>query len=542
MHIHLISLVISYFAALALTANVTEWRSRSIYQIITDRFALTDGSTTASCDPALGKYCGGTWAGISNNLDYIQNMGFDAIWISPVTAQVENMTKDLQSYHGYWQTNLYELNPHFGTAADLRILSKELHARDMYLMVDIVVNDMAFVGAQDNVVYSTLKPFDNEEYYHSPCFVDDPGNITNVEECWLGDDIVALPDLRTEDKNVAQGLYEWISELVSNYSIDGLRIDSAANVNPGFWSDFNDAAGVFGVGEIYDTNYSTLCKYQDILTSVLNYPTYLPMTMAFNATNGSMSDLTQSVLNVKSHCRDSTLMGTFSENHDVPRFASYTSDMTLAKNIITFTILSDGIPIIYQGQEQHTTGRYNPVNRAALWLSKYNVTSELYEHITALNNIRSHAFAHSDNYAIYKAYPLYNDSETIVLRKGFDGQALLTVLTNQGEDGDKHKIMIDGTGYSSNQVIIEVLTCTNFTTENNGSLEVTVQDGAPMVFYPAEELDGYSSCQGNYTKASSDGQTQGAHHHKGEGNVKMAWSLGGYIWWFAASLLVLTWL
>jgi hypothetical protein len=54
-----------------------QWRSQSIYQVITDRFARTDSSTTAACD--LNRYCGGTWQGLINKLDYIQNMGFSAV-------------------------------------------------------------------------------------------------------------------------------------------------------------------------------------------------------------------------------------------------------------------------------------------------------------------------------------------------------------------------------------------------------------------------------------------------------------------------------
>lgn len=53
------------------------WRSQSIYQVITDRFARTDGSTTALCD--LGSYCGGTFQGLIDKLDYIQGMGFTAV-------------------------------------------------------------------------------------------------------------------------------------------------------------------------------------------------------------------------------------------------------------------------------------------------------------------------------------------------------------------------------------------------------------------------------------------------------------------------------
>ena len=60
-------------------ADINNWRSRSIYQLITDRFAHTDNSTTAQCTLSENQYCGGTWQGIINQLDYIQGMGFTAV-------------------------------------------------------------------------------------------------------------------------------------------------------------------------------------------------------------------------------------------------------------------------------------------------------------------------------------------------------------------------------------------------------------------------------------------------------------------------------
>lgn len=57
--------------------TVAEWRSQSIYQLLTDRFARPDGSTAACSN--LSGYCGGTWQGIVDQLDYIQGMGFTAV-------------------------------------------------------------------------------------------------------------------------------------------------------------------------------------------------------------------------------------------------------------------------------------------------------------------------------------------------------------------------------------------------------------------------------------------------------------------------------
>lgn len=88
---------LSVTPAIALTP--AEWRSQSIYQVMTDRFARSDLSTTASCDTSVGVYCGGTWDGLISKLDYIQDMGFTAIWISPYVAQMSGHTSDGESYH-----------------------------------------------------------------------------------------------------------------------------------------------------------------------------------------------------------------------------------------------------------------------------------------------------------------------------------------------------------------------------------------------------------------------------------------------------------
>ena len=68
------------------SASVQDWKQRTIYQLLTDRFAKTV-DTTQNCSN-LHDYCNGTFHGIMNHLDYIQGMKFDAIWISPVVTNV----------------------------------------------------------------------------------------------------------------------------------------------------------------------------------------------------------------------------------------------------------------------------------------------------------------------------------------------------------------------------------------------------------------------------------------------------------------------
>lgn len=129
-------------AGTASASSLKEWRSRTVYQILTDRFARSDGSTSAPCNVVDGRYCGGSWKGITESLDYIQGMHFDAIWISPIVSQIPEATVDGEAYTAYWANDLYALNPHFGTKSELEELVSEVHSRGMLLMMDVVVNHM----------------------------------------------------------------------------------------------------------------------------------------------------------------------------------------------------------------------------------------------------------------------------------------------------------------------------------------------------------------------------------------------------------------
>ncbi|KAH8152050.1 uncharacterized protein LAJ45_04044 [Morchella importuna] len=476
--------------ALTHAATPAEWRSKSVYQVLTDRFARTDGSTTASCNTEDRKYCGGTYQGIINKLDYIQGMGFTAIWISPVVENIEETTAYGAAYHGYWAKDIYALNSNFGTAADLVALSAAIHARGMYLMVDVAPNHFAWSGTAASVDYSEFVPFNSEDYFHSFCFISDYSNQENVEDCWLGDNSVPLVDVNTGLTTVQTEYHEWIAELVSNYSIDGLRIDTVKHVQKDFWPDFEDASGVYCVGEVYSGDASYTCPYQNYLSGVLNFPVYYPLIRAFTSSSGSISELVSMISTVKSSCADSTLLGTFSENHDLPRFGSITSDTSLAKNVIAFNIMADGIPIIYEGQEHFYTGASDPANREAIWFSGYDTTATLYTHVASLNQIRNRAIEVSgDTYLTYQAWVIYSDTNSLAIRKG----DIVTVMTNLGSSGSA-TLSVTSTGYTAGATVVDVLSCTTLTVGTSGTLSVSITSGLPKVFYPSASLSGSGIC------------------------------------------------
>ena len=129
----------SLLASAAIAGNTAEWKQRSVYQVLTDRFQKNSAGGGACTN--LSQYCGGTFNGLANGLDYIKGMGFDAIWISPV---IDNMEP---GYHGYWGRNWEQINAHFGTADELKSLVQKAHDKGIWVMVDVVANHVAPIGS-----------------------------------------------------------------------------------------------------------------------------------------------------------------------------------------------------------------------------------------------------------------------------------------------------------------------------------------------------------------------------------------------------------
>ncbi|PBK84832.1 glycoside hydrolase family 13 protein [Armillaria gallica] len=494
-----------FFAASAAAASAADWRSRSIYQVVTDRFATTNG-LASPCDPSARKYCGGTWQGLINRLDYIQNMGFDAVWISPISANVEEETAYGDAYHGqaYWTRDLNTLNPKFGTPGDLKALSSALHDRNMYLMVDVVVNHYAAPPTNisekipQSFDFTSLAPFASANDFHPQCFITDASNQTEVEQCWLGDASLPLLDIDTENPTNFEMLRSWIADLVLEYNIDGLRISAARYIRQSFWRDFTGASGVFAMGEILSDNISYTSDYTQVLDAVLDYPTWFTLVEAFSGAKGNFDSLMRTVLESQEKYASGLCMtGSFVENYDQPRFPSFTKDESLIKNAITWPFIHDGIPIVYYGQEQGFQGGAAPSNHESLWPSDYHVYQKpLVQQITDLNAVRKLAINSKQNFLTTQMtfVPQSNDNAIAISKP-----PLLALLTNAGNSSTATWTIPGNAGlFLKGQTLIDVLTCQSYNVDPvTGSLTVESRYGLPQVILPARYLDSKGSlCPG----------------------------------------------
>ncbi|KAL3455939.1 glycoside hydrolase superfamily [Aspergillus heterothallicus] len=481
-------------------ANLAAWKSRSIYQTMTDRFARTDNSTTHACKLSDGLYCGGTWQGTINQLDYIQGMGFDAVMISPIIENVHGQVSYGEAYHGYWPLDLYSLNSHFGTHDDLLRLSEALHARGMFLLMDVVVNNMAYILEDDgdparDIDYSTLTPFNDSSYYHPYCKISDWNNYTNAQNCQTGDLEVVLPDLYTEHAEVQNILTRWAKQTIETYSIDGLRLDAAKHVDTGFLRNFVSslAADTFVTGEVLERDVGIVCNYQDkYIGSMPNYPIYFSMLEAL--VNATTVSLFKEVEYMKASCVDVNALVSFSENHDQERIPVKNKDIAIAKNVITFTMLFDGIPMIYQGQEQHLSGGNNPQNREAIWLTGYKTDAVLYKLFGTLNTLRKHVIRLGADYLDSATAPIYRDDGALAFKKGIEGRHVVMLLSTQGSTQASEFTLGLKVAYNAGTDVTEILHCTNHTVADNGEMVVSMDKGEPRVFFPTSLMGGSGLC------------------------------------------------
>jgi len=446
----------------AFSKTAEEWKSRSVYQIITDRFARTNDDSTPCVD--LGNYCGGTFKGIQNNLDYIQGMGFDAIWISPVVANTPG------GYHGYWIKNLYEINENFGTPEEFRELIQACHKRDIWVMVDVVANHVGYV---DNFDFSSIIPFSDVSYYnpYKHCDHIDMKHQPDVETCWLS----GLPDLDQNNPFVRQTLLEWATEFVRTYNIDAFRIDTVPHVSMKFWAEFSKRVGVFTIGEILSFDLPYLASYQGSVDSVLNYALYSTLRYTFQ-NEGSMNSIESYYEGAYATYSDMTVLGNFVNNHDNPRFLHGNGNIVAFKSALAFTLSSIGIPMVYYGDEQAYGGGMDPANREALW-TNMDKNSDIYNFLKIINKFRKET-----KFYVHEQIQRFSDNNFYAFTRG----EYLFAFTNTYEYQER---TIHYHPYTEGTKLCNIFHENDCVEVKNGVFQVILINGEVKIFAPFNPND-----------------------------------------------------
>ena len=373
-----------------------------IYQVLVDRFYDGDDTNNdtgnGEYDPDdLGFYHGGDWAGLTEKLGYIDDLGVTAIWLSPVSDQQPLSRDNLEaSYHGYFTRDFATPNEHFGDTGELQDLIDTAHGLGIKMILDVVPNHTAdyFNGTATTYSPSTYKPaspLDNSSYYHhnGDCLFNGLETQTQIEECDLG----GLDDLNQSNSTVSDYLIDTYKDWV-DMGFDGIRVDAARSVPKPWLEDFEDAMGVPTFGEVFVGDVDYVSEYQDYQWGELDFPYFFTVRSAFAAdTNmNALGDL----FDQDYKYADANKLETFIDNHDRARFLTWANDdYQRLRSALTFMMTTRGIPVIYYGTEQADNGNgnasENPIankdNRKDM--SSFDEDSNLYNHIQHLTAMRA---------------------------------------------------------------------------------------------------------------------------------------------------------
>jgi glycosidase len=436
-------------SAAAPPRDARDWRDEIVYFAMIDRF--DDGEPrnndhgAGEFDPTSGAhYSGGDLAGLTRRLDYIRGLGATALWITPpVRHQWWDGEVGYGGYHGYWGEHFAEVDPHFGELRDYRALADGLHARDMRLIQDIVVNHTgnyfsypAGHDARDPVrghrrnpapgahAAPTQWPFSLNDarepaqraadiYHWTPVIADfgDPRQELTYQ-------LASLDDLNTANPVVRRALRASYGHWIRAVGVDGFRVDTAFYVEPEFFRDFlhaDDARapGVMQVAReagrapfhVFGEGFGVDAPYQEVQARKIERwsrdadGTLLP-AMINSPHSGRLLDVCARgrAPAVLAHRIDSMmkvhaqphLMPTFVDNHDVDRFLAGGDASGLQLALLAIHTLP-GIPTIYYGTEQ---GLVEP--RAAMFAhgygsggrDRFDATAPMYRRLRELATLR----------------------------------------------------------------------------------------------------------------------------------------------------------
>lgn len=342
------------------------------------------------------------------------------------------------------------------------------HARDIWVMVDVVANHVGPVGTD----YSRVYPFNKSEHYHSNCQIVNWSDQGQVENCRLAD----LPDLNQDGNSyVRDYLISWIKNIVTEYNFDGIRIDTIPEVPKNFWTDYGNSAGVFQMGECFNGDPAYVGPYQNYLTGLFNYPMYYTISDVFGA-HKSMYGIRNRYNAEANFFKDIDALGVFVDNHDNARFLHVHNNNTVGlKQATVFALTSRGIPFTYYGTEQYYSGGNDPNNRESMWQSM-NTGSDFYQLISKVNAQRKHSEIW--NYAYVERY--VDDSFFAFSRGEF-----LVALTNNGTTQQRQ---VTYSPFANGTVVCNIFNPTSDCQTTNNGVNVYLANGESKIYVPQSKL------------------------------------------------------
>lgn len=405
--------------------DVPSWfKEAVIYNIFPDSFA-SDHRELRPPEKESSASLGGTARGVLRNLDYIQNMGFNCVYLNPIFCAGE--------YHRYDTLDYYSVDPSFGTNEEFAELVEAVHSRGMRIILDGVFNhcswrffafedvvrngrDSAYAHWFYDLEYPVVRPQDGSSIPNYACFAYER----------------KMPKLNTSHPDVRAYFMDICRYWIREYHIDGWRLDVANEVDREFWRAFRRAAkeenpSCVLVAEIWESAESWLRG--DMFDSSMNYDFRKNCRDFFARGLVDAAGFDARVTQMHMRYPARTVRGQMNllDSHDVSRFLSLCDGDQRKLCLATLFLMSaPGVPSVFYGSECGMTGVAEAEYRAPMpWkqgecaLQRFFAELSQLRKLPCVTNGSYHTLAAPEESRLYAfARKLHGQALTVVMNAG----------------------------------------------------------------------------------------------------------------------------
>ena len=326
-----------FYAYYVTDLALPEWtRSAVIYEIMPDRFYPGNEKIWKTPKNPAGFY-GGTLRGINEQLDYIQALGANVLWLTPIFPS--------PSHHGYDATDLFSVEPRLGDKEDLRQLIDEVHGRGMHILLDFVPNHWSSLHPlfQEAITDRQSPRVDWYTFHHWP----------DEYESFFG--VKGLPQINLRHpearRHVLDAAAYWLE-----FGVDGYRVDYAIGPAPDFWADFRRVCSTikpesWTFGEIVEPSDSQRHFY-GLLNGALDFLLLEALRKTFAFGTWDAQQFASFLDRHEAYFPVDFSRPSFLDNHDMNRYlwaARDNIDSLKIAALCQFTLA--GPPVVYYGTE-----------------------------------------------------------------------------------------------------------------------------------------------------------------------------------------------
>lgn len=405
-----------------------DWCDRAIfYQIFVDRFHMGSCSKDRNyIDKDWGElpkpkgFYGGDLPGITEKLDYLQDLGINSIYLTPIFQSPSN--------HKYDTIDYEEVDAMFGTNRDLKELVESAHKRGIKILLDAVFNHCSYLGKQFQDV---LRKGKESVYYDWFIIRGDRPVLEQMNyECFAACNY--MPKWNTNNLEVQKFLLHIATKWIKEYGIDGWRLDVADEVSHDFWRQFRKAVkaakpDALIVGENWHDSRPWL--EGDQFDSIMNYSFTKACLDYFAYEKYSAQRFCERLSEILMRNTDQVneMMLNLLDSHDTERFLTNVGEnadkLKCALAVLFFFV---GMPCIYYGTEIGTAGGYDPDSRRTFDWDKTHWNMDIYNTVKDLIRLRKEQ--------IGGGIRIYAQNDLLVIERG-----TLSLIVNNTDQSQKWK-------------------------------------------------------------------------------------------------------